>query len=256
MTSKQTDQLLIENINIKGGVLIIGSLLWQDHLENGDRDNVRKLWRDRHLLLNHKIMVKVPIRYGRLSKSDIYTMVFSNSCAKNKNGTGYFIPFKQTITTFSDLVSEAKEVSVAEGMKGEFLSKETGTNNVWCVLGILTNPKTISKEQEKILQNNWSEIINSQGGFDLKDFKQRGENSCLDKRGKLNINWPTPLDKRNAKILNSYDFIIATGTKPTKYPNVNELIEKVKSDKTRNYFIENYNSGITTFQDIEVINKL
>lgn len=257
MTSNQTDKLITENINLKGGVLIIGSLLWQDHLENKNGDNIRKLWRDRHLLFDHKIMVKVPIRYGRLSNSDIYTTVFSNSCAKTKNGTGYFIPFKQTpILTYNDLVNEAKEVSIAEGMKGKFLSKEKGTKKVWCVLGILTNPKTVNKVQEKALLDKWSKTINSQGTFDPNDFKQMREKSCLDKYGKLNISWPTPLDNRNSEILNNYDFIIATGTKPTKYPKINKLTENVKSDKTRYYFIENYNSGITTFQDIEVINKL
>lgn len=256
MTSKKTEKETNENLNIKGGVLIIGSLLWQDQSKKGKEDNVRKLWRDRHLLIDHKIMVKVPIRYGRLS-NDIYTMVFSNNCAKNKNGTGYFVPFKKTpLSTFNDLIIEAKAVSVAEGMNGKFLSKEKGTENIWCVLGILINPETINREKEKLLISKWSEIINSQGCFITKDFKQGKEKSCLNKFGKLNINWPTPLDERNAIILNSYDFIIATGIKPTDYPNVNDLKVKVKADKTRSYFIENYNSGITTFQDIEVINKL
>ena len=95
MTSKNTDDQPIENLNIKGGALLIGSLLWQDHLENKKEDNIRKSWRDRHLIVGHKIMIKAPIRYGRLSNSDIYTMTFSNSVGKSKMGTGYFVPFRQ-----------------------------------------------------------------------------------------------------------------------------------------------------------------
>jgi len=257
MTLKKTDKLTTENINFKGGVLIIGSLLWQNHLKNENEDNIRKLWRDRNLLMNHRIMVKTPIRYGRLSENDnIYTMVFSNACAKRKKGTGYFIPFKKNpFSNFNDILKEAKEVSIAEGMKGKFVSKEKGTKKVWCVLGILTNPK-ISEEHEQTLLIQWTNTIDSQGSFDPNDFKQGREKSCLNKSGKLNIDWPVSLDKRNNDILNSYDFIIATGTKPTDYPNIETLKENVIDDKSRYYFIENYNSGITTFQDIEVINKL
>lgn len=245
-----------ENLNIKGGVLIIGSLLWQNHLNSDNEDNIRKLWRDRHLLMKQRIMVKIPIRYGRLSKRDnIYTMVFSNSCARNKKGTGYFIPFKKTpISDFSDLLNEAREISIAEGMKGCFLSKMKD-DNVWCVLGILMNPK-IDKEIENNLLRSWTGNIEGQGEFDPQDFKIGHEKTSIHKTGKLNIDWPISLDKRNNEILNSYDFIIATATRPTDYPTIETLKVKVEDDKSRYYFIENYNSGITTFQDIEVINRI
>lgn len=256
MTSKKTDVQPIENLNIKGGALIIGSLLWQNHLENKKEDNIRKLWRDRHLIVAHKIMVKVPIRYGRLSNSDIYTMTFSNSVAKSKMGTGYFVPFQQApIATFNDLINQSKEVSVAEGMKGQFLKKMT-SGEIWCILGILINPKTVDADKAKAIYKEWKKIIDNEGAFNPKDFKLGKEKPCLDPSGKLNFNWPTALDKRNEEILNSYDFLIATGTKPTKYPNIDELKAKVQADKTRYYFIENYKSGITTFQDLELINKL
>lgn len=248
---------MTEKINLKGGVLIIGSLLWQDHLDNEKKDNVRKLWRDRHLLLDHKIMVKVPIRYGRLSNSDIYTMTFSNSCRTAKQGTGFFVPFKQTpLTTFADLMNEVKETSIAEGMKGKLLSKERGTENIWCCMGLLTNPKTVIKETEKALITQWSEKISEQGTLDISQFKIGREKPCIDKGGKLSLNWLSPVDKKDAEILDSYDLVIATATKPTKYPSIKELSEKVKADTTRYYFIQNYKFGITTFQDIQVLNKV
>lgn len=245
-----------EVINLKGGVLIIGSLLWQDHLDNKKGDNIRKLWRNRHLLVTHKIMVKAPIRYGRLSDSDIYTMTFSNSVAKNKMGTGYFVPFKQSpMATFNDLINQSKEVSVAEGMKGQFIKKKTN-GEIWCVLGILINPKKVNTDNATTIYNEWKKIIDSEGSFNTKDFRQGREKPSLEPNGKLNFIWPTAVDNRNEEILNSYDFIIATGTKPTRYPNVDELKRKVQADKIRYYFIENYKSGITTFQDLKVINNL
>lgn len=53
---------------LKGGVLIIGSLLWQDSSTDVPGDNLRKRWRTEHLDMNHKVAVKVPIRYGRYSR--------------------------------------------------------------------------------------------------------------------------------------------------------------------------------------------
>jgi len=245
-----------DEINVKGGVLIIGSLLWQDHKDNDKKDNLRKLWRERQLLREQRIMVKIPIRYGRLTTKDkIYSMVFSNSCARNKKGTCYFIPFRKTpISHFVDLLKEAREISIAEGMNGNFLARSKD-DKVWCVLGILLNP-TINKQIEGKLLRFWTKNIESQGDFDPQDFRMGYEKPCIYKNGKLNIDWPISLDKRNNEILNSYDFIIATATVPTGYPSIEELKKNVEVDKSRYYFIENYNSGITTFQDIEIINRI
>jgi hypothetical protein len=241
---------------MKGGVLVIGSLLWQDHLKSDDKDNIRKLWREEHLLVSRKIMVKAPIRYGRLSNDDIYTMTFSNSVAKSKMGTAYFVPFQQQLAeTFEDIVNQSKEISIAEGMNGQFIKKKQ-SGEIWCVLGILLNPKTVNKEKAEEIYNKWSDLIRNEGGFNPKDFKIGEEKSCFKSSGKLNFDWPTTLDIRDEDLFNGYDFIIATGTKPSKYPNIEELMNKVKADKKRYYFIENYKSGISTFQDHKIINKL
>ena len=68
--------MVAKQVDLKGGVLIIGSLLWQDHLDEVG-DDIRKNWRDNSLLLANKIQVKTPIRYGRFSdNSKIYTKLF------------------------------------------------------------------------------------------------------------------------------------------------------------------------------------
>lgn len=245
------------NSEMKAGVLIIGSLLWQDHLQDQDSDEIRKNWRDKFLNVGEKIMVRVPIRYGRLSSSGIYTMTFSKSVKANRNGTGFFIPFKKTsLASFDDLINEAKEMSTAEGMNGNLSSKERGTENIWCSMGLLINSLTVQKPDERSLINSWSKKLNERGQLEHKQFKLGNESSCIDKNGKLSIGWPSAVDKREEKRLSSYDLIIATATKPTKYPNVKELSENVSKDSKRYYFIENFKSGITTFQDVQILNKI
>ena len=69
-------------MKLKGGVIIIGSLLWQDDLKLNTNDKIRYNWRNTSLNLSEKILVKLPIRYGRYSDGNIYTMVFSMNCEK------------------------------------------------------------------------------------------------------------------------------------------------------------------------------
>ena len=57
---------------LKGGVILIGSLYWQDDLKKND--NIRKEWRDTSLDIEKSILAKLPIRYGRYSNNDIYTI--------------------------------------------------------------------------------------------------------------------------------------------------------------------------------------
>ncbi|MGA2681849.1 MAG: hypothetical protein ABSF44_08630 [Candidatus Bathyarchaeia archaeon] len=85
---------------MKGGVLVIGSLLWDDS-EN------RVRWREKNLDIESKFQVYLPIRYGRLSstRNNTYTMVFSNKCySKNYGlGKGWIIPIAAEIDSFDDL---------------------------------------------------------------------------------------------------------------------------------------------------------
>src|SRR4030042_1351843 len=102
-------------MTLNGGVIIIGSLLW---------DEKRKSWRNERLSENEKISVYLPIRYGRQSESrhNTYTMVFSNACYSKQYGlgTGWIIPIKTKIHTFIDLETEARKMGIAEGLKHEF----------------------------------------------------------------------------------------------------------------------------------------
>jgi hypothetical protein len=63
---------------MKGGVLIIGSLLWQDGSTDKPWDNTRRLWRDNHLKMETRQKVYVPIRYGRYSNKNEYPIRIIN----------------------------------------------------------------------------------------------------------------------------------------------------------------------------------
>ncbi len=60
---------------VRGGILIIGSLMW-------DNDQ-RAAWRRSHLSVDDKVYVKSPIRYGRLSRTrgNIFTMILGLDAA-------------------------------------------------------------------------------------------------------------------------------------------------------------------------------
>lgn len=254
-----------KNWNLIGGVIMLGSLLWQDHLHNTKNDNIRKQWREK-ALANDRIIAKLPIRYGRYSNGGIYTMVFSNNCQRYKRlGTGYISLFKSNpINDFNKLLSEAKAMSIAEGMNGNFWGV-SGNGDIWGKMGILFNDLKIDKKIKRIILNGWEKqfLINN-GTLNSYDFKFiKNERTCITNKGKLNIKWIEPVDKRDSRSVSEFDFLIATATKPKhetntimRYPNIQEIVTSVKKDNKRYYFIQNMKSGITTFQDNEILNRL
>lgn len=237
------------NLSLNGAALIVGSLLWQPDLEEGDGQ--RKQWRDSSLEFSQKIFVRAPIRYGRLSgKSDpkVYTMTFSNS-VKRKMGSAFVVPFIKKELSLDEIVEEARQMSNAEGMKRRFIPITK-----WAVMGILFNPKFNKILEEKKVIERWR--AEQETEFDFKKFKIGKEKSSIDDCGRLNIPWPVCIDGKNSKALDEIDFIIASATEPTDYPSDDELRQNVRNDKKRYYFLNNLQHGITTFQDSKVLNKL
>jgi hypothetical protein len=248
-----------ENWNLRGGVIIIGSLLWQDHLENKDQDDIRKKWRNYNLIKKSKTMVRLPIRYGRYSKDSIYTMVFSSDCQKDRKlGTGYIFSFRlKPIKGIKALLTKAKAMSKAEGM-------ERKLENDWGKIAILFNPDKINPEIKKQILLEWNKEVEKikeleEGSWEV--YKLGNEEPCVKSNSKLTIKWPDPLDNQEAQILSELDFLIAAVTKPehktkTTYPSDCEVAETVKNDESRFYFCNNIKHGITTFQDNAIINKI
>ena len=236
--------------NLKGGVLIIGSLLW-------DEKEKRASWRNTRLDQGDAIHVKAPIRYGRLSSQNIYTMVFSNEAVGDKLGSAFVMPFKgNPIMSLSHINTEAIWLAMAEGMKKAFIACDKA-DKPWCVIGILFNENKIKHADQKKIMEWWhSQLIldNDYEKFHVEDFGLGDEDPSIQKNGLLNFPWLAPVRPEDKELLDDFDFVIATATVPTneKYPNAEEVSDLVKADLTRRYFYQNVENGITTFQDDEI----
>jgi hypothetical protein len=248
-------------MQLKGGVIIIGSLLWQDDLEMDD--GVRYNWRNNSLNLDEKILVKLPIRYGRYSNGNIYTMVFSTGCERAKRlGTGYVVPFKNNpIEDLDILIQEARVMARAEGMKCKFVG---GKNPIWASMGILINKKRVDQKTYGRIISRWAnEFKTDGGGKDTSEYRVGKEKLSINQKGELKIQWPESVDRNEEPRIKETDFLIAASTKPkyqqqgiTKYPSPIEIANSVNNDSERCYFLRNFHHRITTFQDNSVINLL
>ncbi len=232
--------------DFKGGVIIIGSLLWQDYLENPG-DDIRAKWRRARLDFENKIPVRMPIRYGRKSASNIMTMVFSNRMARKK-GFGYVVPFKTRINNQDELLCEAIALSAAEGMKGNFVRS-------WGVLTYLLNDSNVDSNRKQEFIRLFRQRKNTK--FDIKEYKVDRERSCVSKSLKLDIDWVTPVSEIDKPKIDEFHFLLATATKPDKnIPTYNEIAQTIRTDTQRKYFINNLTNGIITHDDFEIAKLL
>lgn len=116
-----------EPAGLSVGILIIGSLLW---------DERRQAWRNARLDMASIDTVTAPIRYGRLSSSrgNTYTMVFSRLC---KPGQAKLVHCSHTVSSPEDLIAEAEYL-----WKAEQPGADAGRIAVnWGCVGLLSNPE-------------------------------------------------------------------------------------------------------------------
>jgi hypothetical protein len=229
-----------DKVTFKGGVLIIGSLLW-------DLSEIRQKWRSEDLNLSDKIQIELPIRYGRVSKSRncTYSMVYSSDCKiKNKLGKGYFVPFQNESTSIEEILNLAKSVIDSEHNKYKDLNR---FNWSWGCLGIAFNPTLEENKKNKILSS-WKAKYGN--GFNPKEYKVGDETPIITKSGVLLIDWMPQLD--------DFEFIIGTATKPQleEYPSSDKIAERMIVNEYNDYFRENRKELITTYQDTEILDKL
>ncbi len=230
-------------MNLNGGVLIVGSLFWQDDLKPEKEDGIRKQWRENRLVEKNSVDVMVPIRYGRLSgqkKNDnqVYTMVFDKSLHAKDFGIAKAIPFQNVITSWQELESEVVEMSKAEGTGNSFVKGM----KAWCVCSIIFNPKVSLETQASTLKK-WHENLKSnlEGYGHLSQARNR---YCVGEEGELLISWP--------KYADDFDFLIATSTKAESDMSKITPEEIVKYIVNRDYFLLNRKARIQTFQDIDI----
>jgi hypothetical protein len=231
---------------MKGAVLIIGSLLWEtnENAVKNEQGKLREKWRET-LDIGKKIPLKVPIRYGRKSTSRkcTYTMIFSNS--QKVLGTAFIVPYLKEITSFEELKQQAIQLAEAEG-----ISTRRNPNRLiaksWGAVGIVfnNNSKNITNEIKDLWHNEFKEFDNTGYGLD-------GEEVSIKENGELNFQIEIP---------DSIDYVFATPVKPnvSKYPTVERIAEAIIESNPRydTYLKENYNNGIRTEGDEEIINLL
>lgn len=229
------------SMEYKGGSIIIGSLLWE---KTPKREKWRKLYLKQ---VENKVNVNVRIRYGRESSTRMktYTMILSNHSSTDF-GKAIILPFRETLKNAKMLESQAFAMAGAEGI---WKKNEPSLNNSWGTVGLLINPKLERNKNLEIVKERWIKIY-SEYDFNPSDYIIENESDIIDKNGFLKIEWTDEM--------NEFDFLIATLTVPKPKSLLNEKIiaEKINETGYDEYFLNNYENGIRTFQDEEIINKL
>jgi hypothetical protein len=230
-------------MKLKGGAIIIGSLLWDSKQE-------RKDWRENNLKADNKVRVFLPIRYGRLSNSrrKTYTMVFSNNCYRCGLGTGWVVQFRTETDSFDDLKREAKEMGKAEGISNGLFCD-------WDVVSLILNP---NKVIDNSIREEWTNLMKDKlKNHQLLKATTKSEKASIDSNGFLKIRWPKKVT--NCKNID-LDFLLATPTLPTitknRYPSIFQISNAMTKAKYCEYFIENIKNKITTFQDKKILDRL
>lgn len=231
----------------KGGVLIIGSLLW---------DPDRAEWRQESFGNDfHAIIVRSPIRYGRYSsgeKRQCPTMVFNYDFEKTgRKGKTKVISFQNAEMTMQEVINAARGLSFAEGSRDDDFIKG---DPKWCILLFQLNPK-LNQEKKLYFMQHWVKNYNYAITGKIQDyFRMESEvKAVFDINGELQIEWPIEI--------NHLDFILATQTQPRKtkgdrsdFLNPAEIASQFHARPE--YFFKNRLNGIQTSQDDQIISFL
>ncbi|MBI2966195.1 MAG: hypothetical protein HYY40_00055 [Bacteroidetes bacterium] len=238
-------------MKLKGGVIVIGSLIWEDHLKEKDNDFIRRDWRVQNLFSNPKL-TPVPIRYGRKSssRSDTYTMVFSKS-NENALGQGLILEFRESINSFEDLERQAIALAIAEGI---YTTANTRISSMWGSVGLLINPalKKINFSKFEFLKEKWTDIYQSYYKiFFATGYKcDEDVEPPINQNGMLTINWQDAM--------NDFDLLIATPVipDPKRILSPREITDKMINNKYQKYFRNNLAHDIKTCQDNQILELL
>jgi hypothetical protein len=234
---------------LKGGILMIGSLYWQDH-RDVEGDGIRRQWREERLDMANTVDVKVPIRYGRFSKNLTYTMVFDISLPEELYGTAKAVPFHNSpLNTFAEIKEEVSFLSNVEGKYCSNFLKAGSDNLAWCLCSVLFHPNRVKEPEKMSVLERWSKEFR----LNPKSYESFVSNpllSAVRPTGELNIPWP--------KGAGGFDFLIATANKPVLREGVGELTAKEIANRVsgRDYFWPNQAHGISTYQDEEIKKNL
>ncbi|PZM84303.1 MAG: hypothetical protein DKT66_06615 [Candidatus Melainabacteria bacterium] len=222
------------------GILIIGSLFWREN---------RQQWRTENLLEDLAFPVRAPIRYGRLSSSNTYTMTFSRAAPF---GEALVLPCRREVSDIDDLKHEARLLWGAEvnAHATESVSSD------WGCVALLSN----GSEKAAVITNHWSEFVSAIPNYG-RISHAAGEEKIVES-GILQFSWESVFAQERSSST-KLDLILATANDPT----IDQSMQIYASPQTiadawnthRNaveYFRNNRESRIKTFQDSEIIEHL
>ena len=210
------------------GILIIGSLLWDDP-DGGQRAD----WREARLDSGAAVRVGTPIRYGRKSSSraNTFTMIFNPG---DPVGEAVVLPCRGDIATLNDLVAESKALWQAEARANEpgAISERWG-----CVGAMFADSATCLSEE-------WSAHFRKCGARPV---------SVVNADGILEMCWPVELDDGPA----NFDLILATATAPAATLPTAEMVADAWVERgSEEYFLNNVKHGIRTAGDGEIWRRI
>ncbi|MGH9747966.1 MAG: DUF2934 domain-containing protein [Candidatus Acidiferrales bacterium] len=218
------------------GVLVIGSLYW--------RGGGRETWRRCRLDMNGKWRVQAPIQYGRRSKNETFTMVFSQ-LSDGQFGQAIIVPCQREVSSPADLIAEAEWLWSAEDNEVPSrcsLPPKPSISAEWggCV-ALLRNPQ--SNVPQEVLDG-WAERVLREQHYNANDRRR------VDCKGTLLIDWPHLSEGGPVPL----DLLLATSNDPEPaYPTVQEIADawnrEPDNERRGEYFRRNKENGIHTFQD-------
>lgn len=233
-------------MKLKVGLLILGSLHWSNKPH-------REIWRNKYLQKGTNAVEKVPIRYGRLSSTNTYTMVFGRGC---EMGAARVFECKLTVSSSEELIREAQALWLAESRDGTTPQSTETLSAGWGCVTLLTNDKSnvpqslLDQWAERVSQERFGKV--GQRSYDHRRYSVKGVSAITD-RGELAIDWPNSAD--NGQQLAGFDLLLATATRPTPYGGtgdfapVDVIAEAWNGVEDATYFHSNRANGFQTFQD-------
>lgn len=252
-----TTQPTSQTTEIKGGVIIQGSLFWENEHNCIPGDEVkgkaRKEWRENHLDLNACFPIPFPIRYGRCSSSRLctYTMVMSKDyLANDKIGQAKVAPFHKTFQTsnLAEITTELKELTIVEGISpsGKYFASGFSAIAIWI------NPNSRFKTD---LETYWNGLM-TQYGYQNNYTYNWSDGTLITADYKLDLNLE----------VKDLDFLLLTYMQPKhrvlsleqqqQYPTPKEIAEEIRRTGYSTYFCQNRVSGIITSDDEEIFKHI
>jgi hypothetical protein len=227
----------MNKMNLRGGVIMIGSLWWDSSL-------VRRTWRDKYLSAPDKYcFVDFNIRYGRQAgtRSNTYTMIYNNH-PSTQVGKAIVWPFKYQVQQYAYLEEQAYAIALAEGIcEGQAFKLVAD----WGAVAILVNPK-LEETHARELKHKWQELYGTVR-VDSKQYAIEGEQPVIDDKGFFQLDWRPEMDQ--------FDFLIGTAIvpKPHRLLCAKEIACNFIDQHYRTYFDNNLHAGLRTFQDEEIL---